>query len=114
MKVKIAQDVEARKVEMDGAEGVTMRMLIGPDDGAVNFNMRMFELAPGGHTPRHSHRWEHEVYVLAGEGVVRTSEGDRPISPGCCVLVQPDEEHQFANTGTGPLRFLCLVPRDSG
>ena len=89
MKVKIAQDVEARKVEMDGAEGVTMRMLIGPDDGAVNFNMRMFELAPGGHTPRHSHRWEHEVYVLRGSGTVVTPDGDMPLRPGQAVYVAP-------------------------
>ena len=33
--------------------------------------MRQFELAPGGHTPRHTHAHEHEVFVLEGAGVVR-------------------------------------------
>ena len=114
MKVKRAEDVDAAAVEMQGASGVALRMLIGPDDGAPNFNMRMFEVAPGGHTPSHSHAWEHEVYVLTGQGAVRTPDGDHAVTGGHCVLVPPDEQHQFVNTGAEALRFLCLVPRDSG
>ena len=51
MEIKFAEDVEATPVEMDDAEGVRMRMLIGPQEDAPNFNMRMFEVNPGGHTP---------------------------------------------------------------
>ncbi|KKK74974.1 hypothetical protein LCGC14_2878390 [marine sediment metagenome] len=114
MKVKVAEEVAAKAVEMDGASGVTMRMLIGPDDNAPTVNMRMFDVAPGGHTPRHSHPWEHEVFILAGEGTLRTAEGDQPLGAGNCLLVPGGDEHQFANTSDAPLRFLCLVPRDSG
>ncbi len=114
MRIKLAEAVDASPVRIDGAAGVTMRMLIGPDDGAPNFNMRLFEVAPGGHTPAHSHGWEHEVYVLGGAGAVRAAGADHPAAAGQCVYVSPNEEHQFVNTGSEPLRFLCLVPRDSG
>ncbi len=110
MHIKLARDVPAGAVQMEGAAGVTMRMLIGPDDGAPNFHMRMFEVVPGGHTPLHRHDWEHEVYVLSGCGSVRAGAEERPIAPGQCVFVAPDEEHQFCNPGQTPLRFLCLVP----
>lgn len=116
MDVKVAEEVEARRVEMEGASDVVMRMLIGPDDGAPTFNMRMFEVAPGGHTPLHRHEWEHEVYILAGTGTLRGGDGDcqKPIAAGDCAFVPGEDLHQFANTGDSPLRFLCLVPRDSG
>ena len=32
------------------------------------------------------------------------------MSPGVAVYVAPDEIHQFRNTGSGPLKFLCLIP----
>ena len=114
MKIQKADTVEAKAVEMEGAEGVTLRMLIGPLDGAPNFNMRLFEVAPGGFTPRHTHSWEHEAYILAGEGAVLADGQEQPVSAGDCVYVDPDEEHQFRNTGGENLKFLCLVPQISG
>ena len=64
MKVTACEQIQAAPVEMEGAAGCRMRCLIGPDDGAPGFTMRQFDVAPGGHTPRHSHTYEHEVFVL--------------------------------------------------
>ena len=50
--------------------GVTMQVLIGPDEGAGNFVMRRFTLAPGAATPHHDHEWEHEAFILEGTGVL--------------------------------------------
>lgn len=72
--------------------------------------MRRFEVAPGGHTPKHTHAYEHEVYVLEGTGVVCDENREYPLRPGMAVYVAPNELHQFRNTGSGPLRFLCLIP----
>ena len=103
-------DVQQDDVDAEGAAGVKIRWIITSEDGAPRFAMREFELAPGGHTPFHAHDWEHEVYVLAGEGVVVGEEGEFPLEAGTVVLVPPHEKHNFKNTGAGPLRFLCLVP----
>jgi quercetin dioxygenase-like cupin family protein len=96
---------------MAGAEGVRIRLLIHEAEGAPNFYMRQLVIAPGGCTPLHTHQWEHEVFILAGNGIVVSPEGENPISPGDCVLVAPGEQHQFRNIGTEELKFLCLVPR---
>lgn len=94
------------------ARGVAKRVLIGPKTGAPNFVMRHFTLAEGGHSPNHTHPWEHEVYVVAGRGTVRFSGGSRTVGPGDFVYVPPMDEHQFANAGPAPFEFLCVVPSE--
>ncbi len=97
-------------VNMEGAVGVKMRMLIGRDQGATNFHMRHFELAPNGHTPHHAHDYEHEIVFLKGAGVVKTPQGDRSFKAGEIAFVPAMEKHQFINTSPGPCEFICLIP----
>lgn len=113
MKVQHYLDVDPRPVEMEGAEGCRVRWLLSDGDGAPNFAMRQFEVAPGGFTPKHHHPYEHEVFVLEGNGVVFQGDHAHPLKPGDVVLVSPDELHQFRNTGSVPLKFLCLIPNDA-
>jgi quercetin dioxygenase-like cupin family protein len=110
MKVAHCEKIEAAPVDMDGAVGCKMRCLIGPDDGAPRFTMRLFEVGSGGHTPKHRHPHEHEVFVLEGIGSVLEGDREHPLRAGVCVFVPPNELHQFRNTGVGPLKFLCLIP----
>ncbi len=93
-------------------EGVTMRVVIGPAEGAPVFNMRIFEVQPGRATPFHQHWWEHEVYILEGTAVLKLEKSETPLVPGTAILVERNEKHQFVNTGTGVMRFMCLVPQD--
>ena len=74
--------------------------------------MRVFDVQPGYKTPHHMHWWEHEVFVLSGQGIVKTEQGNQPIGHGSTVFVPGDEMHQFQNTGDEVLRFICLVPRN--
>lgn len=113
MKVANFESIQSNPVEMQGAHGCQVRQLIGEKDGAPNFAMRQFEVAVGGYTPRHFHPYEHEVFVLSGEGVVYEGDKAHPIRTGDVVLVKPDEVHQFKNVGEVPLRFLCLIPNSA-
>ena len=99
-------------MEMAGASSVSMRLMVGRADGAENFAMRLFEVGPGGHTPEHSHNYEHEVMVLAGRGEVvdGDSANRRPIAGGDVLFIPANHVHQFRNTESEPLKFLCLVP----
>lgn len=102
-------DVPADDVEGE-AVGVKIRWLIDEKSGAPNFAMRHFEVAPGGHTPLHSHAWEHEVFGLSGEGVVVGADGEKPFRAGDFVFMPPGEKHQFRNTGSDSLTMICIVP----
>ena len=113
--MKVARDdqIVSKPVEMEGASGCSVRILVSEDDGAPNFVMRQFEVQPGGHTPRHHHPYEHEIYVLEGAGEVYEGDLAHPLKAGDVVLVKPDEVHQFRNTGNTPMKFLCLIPNSA-
>jgi len=111
MKVAHYEQIELVPVEQEEAVGCRVRWLIGESDGAPNFSMRQFEVAPGGSTPKHSHAHEHEVFVIEGTGVVLEGEVEHPLRPGTVVFVPPNELHQFRNPGSAPLKFLCLIPK---
>ncbi|MCK6456956.1 MAG: cupin domain-containing protein [Phycisphaerae bacterium] len=110
MKVEAIQNIEQKPVELAGATATKMRMLVGPADGAGNFHMRHFEVAPGGHTPHHQHDYEHEILILKGEGEAKSEQGARRFRAGDVIWVPPNELHQFVNTGPTPLEFICLIP----
>lgn len=109
--LKRFEEVEALDLScVPGASGTTKRVLIGTRDGAPTFAVRLFTISPGGHTPRHSHPFEHGVLVLEGKGELLGNGGTRPLSAGMAVYVPPNEEHQFRNTGDEDLQLICIVP----
>src|SRR3990172_6304134 len=113
MQIKKLTDVPANDVTMEGAAGCKVRWLVGEKENAPTFAMREFEVAPGGPTPHHFHDYEHEVYVLAGEGTVLDGDRELPLAAGDVVFVAPNDVHQFRNTGNEPMRFLCLIPNSA-
>ena len=110
MKITHFNDVLLEDVNVEGADKTKIRWLISKKDNAPNFAMRMFEVEAGGHTPFHSHDWEHEVFVLHGTGALVTEEGEKPFQQWDVIFVEPFLKHQFKNTGDTLLRFLCVVP----
>jgi quercetin dioxygenase-like cupin family protein len=109
LKIANYADVEAEEAD-GGASNVKVRWVITKEMGAPNFAMRVFEVEPGGYSPLHSHDWEHEVFILEGEGVVVSREGEKKFKRGDVVFVAPNEKHQFRNNGKKLVRFICVVP----
>jgi len=110
--IRNIHDEPKTPVEMDGVENASMRVMIGRGDGAPHFALRAFTLGPGGHTPRHAHDYEHEVYIVSGKGSVLL-EGDwHDLRAGDTIYVPANGEHQFrVDPGHGePMEFLCAVP----
>ncbi len=95
---------------LEEVAGVVKREVITADDGAPHFCMRIFEVKAGGSTPAHSHWWEHEVFILSGQGVVVSEQGETPIGMGSVIFVAPNEHHCFVNNSDEPLRFICVIP----
>jgi len=92
--------------------GVVRREVIGADDGAPSFCLRVFEVAPGSSTPlpSHEHPWEHEYFIYSGRGVVVSEQGETPIEKGSVVFIAPNEHHSIANNSDEPLRFVVATP----
>ena len=109
MKIFHYQNIEAKSAD-EGASKLKVRWLITKEMGAPNFAMRLFEMEPKGHSPFHSHPWEHEVFILEGEGVVVSEEGEKKFRAGDVIFTLPNEKHQLKNNGEKNVKFLCLVP----
>ncbi|MCK4434272.1 cupin domain-containing protein [Candidatus Bathyarchaeota archaeon] len=109
MKVFHYKEVEAKDAGK-GTSGLSVRWLITKEIGAENFAMRLFEMEPGGSSPFHSHHWEHEVFILEGEGIVVGGGEKREFRAGDVIFIPPNEEHQFENNSEKTVKFLCLIP----
>lgn len=107
----MSYDVAApSRFDNEQVRGVTGRVVIGKADGAVHFCMRVFEVAPGGYSPRHTHAWEHEIFIHRGDGEVFGNGQWQAVGAGSVIFVPPGEDHQIRNTGHELLVFVCLVP----
>ncbi len=101
MKVKSTKDVEAEKI----SEGVNIRWVISEKDGAENFYMRVIEAQPGTQgPPLHDHPYEHEMYILEGQGVVVGEDGEKSFKSGDVIFIPANEKHQLKHPQG--LRFI--------
>ena len=108
MKVINVYDVEEEKVE--GVEKVTIRWVIDEKVGAKNFAMRYFVINKGGETPLHTHDWEHEMFVVKGDGYISNGKNKIEIKEGDAIFVKPNEPHQVINENSQILEVICLIP----
>jgi len=110
MLIRRPDEMTGTPMAMEGVKDVTMRLMVGRADGAKNFSMRHFTVEPGGHTPRHQHNYEHEIFVVSGNGRAECAGKMHDVRAGDVLYVEPNALHQFVNTGDEPFQFLCLVP----
>ena len=106
--MKVSNYLDTKPIQM--LAGVVKREVITADDGAPHFCMRVFELEPGSSIPLHSHPWEHEIFVLSGQGAVLSEDGETQVVKENVIFVPPNERHGFANNSNEILRFICLIP----
>jgi quercetin dioxygenase-like cupin family protein len=110
MKVIDYRKAPSTRFDNEAVKGATGRVVIGKEDGAENFCMRVFELEKGGFTPRHQHDWEHEIFFHAGQGEVWKNGDWMPVTSGSVAFIPGNEEHQIRNAGKENLTFVCLIP----
>jgi len=91
-------------------KGITMWELIADRDGAPNFFMREVKIEPGMNSPDHSHDWEHEMYILEGDGTCRAGGREVPVKVGDAVFI-PGREHHCIHAGGKGLRMICCISK---
>jgi len=105
-------DVAAVPMAGDGIEGVVKRVLVAPADGWDGWVMRLFDVEPGGHTPKHAHDWPHINFVASGSGTLLVEGVDHPLEAGSYAYVPAGREHQFRAAEDASLSFVCIVPAE--
>ena len=99
-----------KKVEDAAVKGVSMQILIGKEEESPTCVMRRFYVESGGYTFKHTHDYEHVVFVLSGKGTLYAENGDFELNEGTHLLVKPNELHQFKADRGEHFEFLCTIP----
>lgn len=92
-----------------GYENVFHKFLIGKEQGWEDYTIKVFEIEKGGHTDRHSHEYQHIMYVLDGKGNAFIDDVDHPLEKGSFVFFTPDIEHQITNVGDDTFRYVFIT-----
>ena len=104
MKIISIDQVEKKKVQMEGATGAWKQLPLGSVDGAPVYSFRVFTVEPGGNTPHHAHPYEHMNFIIEGQGVLVNEAGEeQPLKAGDFALVYPNEKHQYKTIH--PIRY---------
>ena len=107
-----AADVPVESLDRKGAERTQVQYLIDERQSSNRFALRLYTVQKGGHTPLDQHPYEHHVYVLSGEGLLRQSTDPNPnlktIKARDTIFIPSNAVHQFSNLRDDPLVFLCV------
>jgi quercetin dioxygenase-like cupin family protein len=111
MKIRNFHKVEKRDAYVrDKAKGVSLRVAIAEEDGAEELTMSVYEVDPGGHTPLHSHPWEHAVFVIQGKGKVVDGKRECVLEKNDVLFIPKNQKHQIKNSGEQELILISVVP----
>jgi quercetin dioxygenase-like cupin family protein len=107
MKIVHCEDVEAKKVK----GGFKLKRKWLNTSGSENFAVRHCEFEPGGYSPLPSHPWEHEMFVLEGQGSIVGEKETKAVVAGSAISIPAGETHQVRNTSEKTLKLLCMIPK---
>ncbi len=85
--------------------------LVGQQAGARDTNVKLYEMPPGESLCPYHYEFEEEwLLLLSGELVLRTPDGERPLTTGelVCFPAGPEGAHKVTNRGRKPARLLML------
>lgn len=90
-------------------QNVVRHTLAGNSAEPITFELRYFEIAPGGYSSLEKHTHVHSIVVLRGSGQVVVGRDVLTVRPFDLVYVPSGVPHQFVNDGGEPFGFLCPV-----
>lgn len=85
--------------------------LIGQASEDTTFNLRYFELQPGGNTSLEQHQHTHVVIGVIGQGSLQIGDNVNTLMPHDMAYIPGNTPHQLQNTTDEPFGFYCLVDR---
>ncbi len=92
--------------------GVTRLELTGRFGERTSFDLRYFEIEPGGFSSREKHVHEHVIIAVRGRGVLWRETETVELKAHDIAYIAPLEPHQLRNEGDEPFGFYCIVDHD--
>jgi len=103
--------LEAYKATTESWAGISRRELVGKRGESARFQVRYFEIEPGGYSTLEKHEHEHVVIPIRGVGEAQFGCYIYRVGFGDVVYVAPNDPHQFRTPDDAdePFGFLCIV-----
>lgn len=95
-----------------GYLGVTKHVISGDRGEPSSFEVRYFEVEPGGYTRLEKHQHVHSVTIIRGRGYAVVGDDLHPLTQFDHIYVGPMTLHQFVNDADEPFGFICVVDAD--
>jgi ribulose-bisphosphate carboxylase large chain len=92
--------------------GILRQELIGTFGEKTAFDVRYFEIEPGGNSSLEKHVHEHVIIGVRGKGTLVKQGKHFPIHVHDVAYVQPLEVHQLRNNEQEPFGFFCIVDHE--
>jgi ribulose-bisphosphate carboxylase large chain len=104
------RNIEHYKPEGSAVFGGVHRIeLAGKTGTNTAFDLRYFEIEPGGFSTLEKHVHEHVIIGVRGSGTLVKKNGRHTINPHDIAYVGPLEPHQLCNVTSEPFGFYCIV-----
>jgi ribulose-bisphosphate carboxylase large chain len=86
--------------------------LLGRNGEQAKFDLRYFEIAPGGYSSLEKHVHTHAIIALRGRGILRVGLRLYALQPFDVAHVPPLAAHQLRSATDEPFGFFCIVDHE--
>lgn len=86
--------------------------LTGKNGENTKFDLRYFQIEPGGFSSFERHLHEHVVICIRGKGVIINGDEKYILSPHDIAYVKPNQPHQLRNEFDESFGFFCIVDHE--
>ncbi len=101
--------VERYKRQGDDFKGVIRQVIAGDKGEALRFQLRYFEIEPGGYSSHEWHNHEHVVVCVRGRGRVKLGKRSVKMEFLDTLYIAPRTPHRLYNPYDEPFGFFCIV-----
>ncbi len=105
-------ELERYKADEGGWAAIARQVLVGVRGESAPFDLRYFEIAPGGFSSLEKHRHEHVVVGIRGRGRILLGGKVRDLGFLDTAYIAPDDPHQLINPHGEPFGFFCIVSHE--
>ena len=104
--------VEYKRTNDIPFKGVRRVELIGKQGEQTRFDLRYFEIEPGGFSSKEQHKHTHVIIVARGCGEIMIEDKRYQASEDDILYIKPMAKHQLSNNSNEPFGFYCIVDHE--
>ncbi len=96
---------------IQGNEGTKVKQYFHPHNtlNGINYSVAQFTLESGKRSKLHKLKSSEIYYILDGNAILTVDDEKHEIQKDDSVYISPNSKQFIENTGSGDLRFLCIV-----